>query len=145
MQQNGKNNHAVSEVVGEMLMIGIVLILVAVFSASLASYLPTERIPSVTIRMSNDTAGNITLWHKGGDWVRAEDLNVLIRDNDSVTAPVTRYTTRNGDNNFLLVPDVQAFDLESNITVSLDKTLSGNESVTLATDRAVLFSGSVMP
>jgi len=143
MQQNCENTGAVSEVVGEMLMIGIVLILVAVFSASLADYLPSERTPSVTIRMSNDTAGNITLWHKGGDWVKAEDLNVLIRDNDSVTAPVTRYTTRNGDHDFILVPDAQAFDLESNITISRGQPLSGNESITLATDRAVLFSGTV--
>lgn len=144
-QQNCENTGAVSEVVGEMLMIGIVLILVAVFSASLASYLPSERTPSVTIRISNDTGGNITLWHKGGDWVKAEDLNVLVRDNDSVTAPVIHYTIRNGDHTFILVPDAQAFDLESNITVSRDKPLSGNESITLATDRAVLFSGSIRP
>jgi len=144
MQQNYENTGAVSEVVGEMLMIGIVLILVAVFSASLADYLPSERTPSVTIRMShNITDGTITLWHKGGDWVKAEDLNVLVRDNDSVTAPVTRYTTRNGDHDFILVPDAQAFDLESNITVSRGQPLTGNESITLATDRAVLFSGTV--
>ncbi len=145
-QQDCENTKAVSEVVGEMLMIGIVLILVAVFSASLASYLPSERTPSVTIRLThNITDGTITLWHKGGDWVKAEDLTVLVRDNDSVTAPVIHYTTRNGDHTFILVPDAQAFDLESNITVSRDKPLSGNESITLATDRAVLFSGSVRP
>jgi len=144
-QKKCTNDAAVSEVVGEMLMIGLVLILVAVFSASLANYLPSERLPSVTIRISNDTGGNITLWHKGGDWVKAEDLTVLVRDNDSVTAPVIHYTSRNGEHEFILVPDAQAFDLESNITVSWDKTLSGNESITLATDRAVLFSGSVRP
>lgn len=144
MQQNYENARAVSEVVGEMLMIGIVLILVAVFSASLADYLPSERTPSVTIRMShNITDGTITLWHKGGDWVKAEDLRVLVRDNDSVTAPVIHYTARNGDHDFILVPDAQAFDLESNITVSRIQSLTGNESITLATDRAVLFSGTV--
>jgi len=138
MQQNGKNNHAVSEVVGEMLMIGVVLILVAVFSSSLVSYLPSERTPSVTIRMSND-GENITLWHKGGDWVRADSLRVLVMKTDGNTTP---YTLKEG-NAFLLVPDEEAFDLESNITVSLGEPLSGNESVTLVTSRAVLFSGTI--
>jgi len=141
-QQTDDTTGAVSEVVGEMLMIGLVLILVAVFSASLADYLPAERSPSVTICVSNDTLGNITLWHKGGDWVKAEDLRVLIRDNNSVIAPVTIYTV-DEDPQFILVPDAQAFDLGCNITVSRDRPLSGNESVSLATDRAVLFSGSV--
>ena len=59
------HEQAVSEVVGEMLMIGIVLILVSVFSASLPDYLPSERSPTVTILLSNDTLGNVTLWHKG--------------------------------------------------------------------------------
>ena len=134
-----KNSHAVSEVVGEMLMIGLVLILVAVFSASLADYLPSERTPSVTIRMSNDTGGNITLWHKGGDWVKSGSLRVMVFKKDGTA---TTYT-RDGSNIFLLVPDEDAFDLEDNITVCLGHPLFGNESVSLVTDRAVIFSGNV--
>ena len=134
-----KNGHAVSEVVGEMLMIGLVLILVAVFSASLADYLPSERTPSVTIRMSNDTGGNITLWHKGGDWVKSGSLRVMVFENDGTA---TTYT-RDGSSAFVLVPDAEAFDLESNITVDTGRPLLGIESVSLVTDRAVLFSGTV--
>ncbi|MDD5144352.1 type IV pilin N-terminal domain-containing protein [Methanoregula sp.] len=137
--KNQKNNTGVSEVVGEMLMIGLVLILVAVFSASLASYFPSERIPTVTIRVCNDTSGNITLWHKGGDWVKSDTLKVLVANTTEI--PVTY--TRAGDPRFVLVPDAQSFDLESNITVSQGKPLLGNESITLVTDRAVLFSGTV--
>ena len=62
MQKNHPRSQAVSEVVGEMLMIGVVLILAAVFTSQLPNYLPSERSPSVTIMMSNDTSGDITLW-----------------------------------------------------------------------------------
>jgi len=139
MHTTGSHSTAVSEVVGEMLMIGIVLILVSIFSASLSDYLPSERSPTVTITMGNDTAGNITLWHKGGDWVKAETLRVIVSDASGMT---TSYTLK-GNPSFILVPYAQAFDLESNITVIRNTPLTGNESVSLATDRAVIFSGTV--
>ncbi|OPX64389.1 MULTISPECIES: type IV pilin N-terminal domain-containing protein [unclassified Methanoregula] len=134
-----KNFNAVSEVVGEMLMISLVLILVSVFSVSLADHLPSERVPSVTIMVSNDTSGNIMLWHKGGDWVKADSLRVRVFETDG---DVTTYTS-GGIPPFMLVPDVDSFDLESNITVNRGLPLLGNESVSLYTDRAVLFSGTI--
>ena len=57
-RKTDENSRAVSGVVGEMLMIGIVLILAAVFTSQLPNYLPSERSPTVTIMMSNDTLGN---------------------------------------------------------------------------------------
>jgi FlaG/FlaF family flagellin (archaellin) len=130
---------AVSEVVGEMLMIGIVLILVSIFSASLPSYLPSERSPTVTIMMSHDSGGNITLWHKGGDWVKANTIRVIV----SNTTDQTSYRLNDPEHRFILVPDTQAYDLGGTITVDYGKPLVGNEKVVLATDRAVIFSGSV--
>ncbi|MFA6362870.1 type IV pilin N-terminal domain-containing protein [Methanoregula sp.] len=140
MQSRSKQNAAVSEVVGEMLMIGIVLILVAVFSASLSNYLPSERSPTVTIRMSNDTTGNITLWHKGGDWVKADTMRVIVSD---ATNSVTKTYTIKSNPPFLAVPSAEAFDLGDNLTVDWGGPLDGNESVVLATDRAVIFSGRI--
>ena len=101
MQSRSKQNAAVSEVVGEMLMIGIVLILVAVFLASLSNHLPSERSPTVTIRMSNDTDGHITLWHKGGDWVKADTMRVIVSDENNT---ITRTYTIKSDPPFLAVP-----------------------------------------
>lgn len=137
MHTTGSHSTAVSEVVGEMLMIGIVLILVSVFSASLPNYLPSERNPTVTILMSNDTEGSITLWHKGGDWIKTGGLKVIV----SNTTCMTSYTLKS-EPPFIPVPDTQAFDLDSNITILLHP-LGGDESVVLATDRAVIFSGTV--
>lgn len=138
MHKTDNHSIAVSEVVGEMLMIGIVLILVSVFSASLPNYLPSERSPTVTIMMSNDTSGNITLWHKGGDWVKTDVLKVIVSDMDSSTT----YTLKSAPS-FIPVPDTQSFDLDGNITLIRSHPLTGNESVVLATDRAVIFSGTV--
>jgi len=138
MRYSNRNSVAVSEVVGEMLMIGIVLILVAVFSASLANYLPSERIPTVTILLTNTTDGHITLWHKGGDWVKTDTLRVMISDGNNT---VTKIYMLKSDPPFVVVPSEEAFDLGDNLTVDWGGPLAGNESVTLATDRAVIFSG----
>jgi archaeal type IV pilus assembly protein PilA len=138
MHTTGSHNTAVSEVVGEMLMIAIVLIIVSVFSASLADYLPSERSPTVTIRISNDNDGHITLWHKGGDWVKTDALKVVVSNSTGMSS----YTLKS-DPPFTAVPDMQAFDLEGNITVDYGKPLAGDEEVVLATDRAVIFSGMI--
>lgn len=138
MHTTGSHDTAVSEIVGEMLMIGIVLIIVSVFSASLSDYLPSERSPTVTIMVSNDTGGNITLWHKGGDWVKTNALKVVVSNMTSMSA----YTLKS-DPPFIPVPGNQAFDLNGNITVDYGKPLLGDEQVVLATDRAMIFSGMV--
>ena len=142
-QKNISRNKAVSEVVGEMLMIGIVLVLAAVLTSQLSNYIPSERSPTVTIMMSNDTSGNVTLWHKGGDWVKVNDLKVIV-SNQTYQSNYT-YT---GTHNFTFVPDPaepqsQVFDLGGNITVSTGAPLYGNEKVVIATERAVIFSGVV--
>jgi FlaG/FlaF family flagellin (archaellin) len=138
MYKNADHSTAVSEVVGEMLMIGIVLILVSVFSASLPNYLPSERSPTVTIMMSNDTGGNITLWHKGGDWIKTSVLKIMVSNSTSMTT----YTLKSACP-IIPVPDTQAFDLNGNLTVNRGEPLIGDERVVLATDRAVIFSGTV--
>ncbi|WP_321504539.1 type IV pilin N-terminal domain-containing protein [uncultured Methanoregula sp.] len=138
MKSDNERNSAVSEIVGEMLMIGIVLILVSVFSASLPDYLPSERSPTVTIRMGNDSSGQIFLWHKGGDWVKADSLKVILSNASSMET-----FTRKSSRPLIITPDTQAFDLGGTITVNCGRPLSGGDEVVLATDRAVLFSGRV--
>ena len=130
-------DHGVSEVVGEMLMIGLAILLIAVLSSVIGNYLPSAHDPSVTILMTNDGRGNVTLWHKGGDWVKQEDLSIII-GNDSVRRSLS-WT----DSRFLLVPGKNVFDLGSNITVITGISFEGDESVSLVTPRAKIFSGRV--
>lgn len=125
---------AVSEVVGEMLLIAIVLILVSLVGISIYNLVPAERDPYVTIKMKN-TTDSVTLYHKGGDWVRKSDLTVIIRSQSYVNR------INSADPRFILNPDVQSFDLNATITVSC--TPHSGDEVQLVTPRAVLFSGRV--
>jgi len=145
----------VSEVVGEMLMIVLVVILISVFSAALFNYLPVDREPSISIMMTNDTLGNITLWHKGGDWVNGEDLSVIVGNDTGRESYRFNDTFTDPENQFSLVhPNQQkkkVFDLGSNITVRMagdlweSKSIRGNMSVRLITPRTVIYSGRIIP
>jgi archaeal type IV pilus assembly protein PilA len=141
MHKNLDMSQAVSEVVGEMLMIGILLILAAVFTSQLPNYLPSERTPTVTIVMCNDTQ-NVTFWHKGGDWVKISSIRVII-SNQSTSKT---YTSSDTLHFISSEPGSQSFDLGGNISIinwSDATPFAGDEKVVLATDRAVLFSGAV--
>ncbi len=130
------HDNAVSEVVGEMLMIGLVIVLIGVFAAALGNFLPTTRDPSVTILMTNDTYGNVTLWHKGGDWVKTEDLTVIISNNTHLQK------INSSSNLFDLEPDTQVFDLGSHINITVG-SLAEDETVALVTPNARIFTGRV--
>ncbi|MGB7787905.1 type IV pilin N-terminal domain-containing protein [Methanoregula sp.] len=126
----------VSEVVGEMLMVALVIVLISVFSAILYNFLPTDRDPSINVMMTNDQQ-NITLWHKGGDWVKIQDLTVIIGNDTNRTS----FSYRNG--NLILTPNKTVFDLGSNITVQTRTFFEGNETVKLVTPRTVIYTGKV--
>ncbi|MFA7562159.1 MAG: type IV pilin N-terminal domain-containing protein [Methanoculleus sp.] len=137
------NDDAVSEIVGEMIMISLVLLLVAVFAVSLGNLLPTERAPTVNVMM-DQTDNTITLYHKGGDWVQAKDLEVIV---SSGSSPLRKYRNPPSDElfdaeeHFTLSPKKQVFDIGSSITVTCE--VIGDETVRLVTPRVVIFSGEV--
>jgi archaeal type IV pilus assembly protein PilA len=133
----------VSEVVGEMLMIGLVIILIGVFAAALGNFLPTARDPSVTILLTNDTH-NISLWHKGGDWVKTEDLTVVI-SNDTLSRKYCANSTQRKECSldFDMVSDnshTAVFDLGSRINVTAGP-LAGDETISLVTPGSRIFIG----
>ncbi|MFA5296212.1 MAG: type IV pilin N-terminal domain-containing protein [Methanoregulaceae archaeon] len=124
---------AVSGLVGEMLMLTLVLILMAVFAATASNYLPPPRDPSVTILQEvNDMA--IILHHRGGDAVPGSGLLVTVegtrRDFSLVPYGHMAGTTD---------PDI-LFDLGGRITFS--RPPSGS-TIKVSTARAVLYTGVV--
>ena len=137
-----RQEEGVSEIVGEMLLLVIVLILLAVFSSSLSNYLPPARDPSVTIRMSYDGSGTATLYHKGGDAIRTSDLTVIVEDNGAFNkfspgnnnASVTVFQYQTGIQN----PDL--FDLGDWINVS---GVHEGDTISLVNPRAVIYGGQV--
>jgi hypothetical protein len=136
MYSRKDSDTGVSEVVGEMLMIVLVIILLSVFSAALCNFLPTDREPSISVMMSNDRQ-NITLWHKGGDWVMFEDLTMIVGNETKHSS----FSRKNGD--LILVPDKTVFDLGSNITVRMPVYLEGDETIKLVTPHTVIYTGKV--
>lgn len=139
-----KRDDAVSELVGEMLMLTIVLILLAIFSATASNYLPPPRDPSVTIVVDgpdNETDPvnyiDLCLYHKGGDWIKKSDLTVIISENEK--SIIWKYPYSN--ESFSLQPDSQSFNLGDCIVIThIPKT---SYEVLLVTPRAVVFSGEV--
>ena len=129
-------DQGVSEVVGEMLMIGLTIILITVFASVLGNFLPAAHDPSVTIILTSDHE-NVTLWHKGGDWVKVEELTIIIGNDTSRTS----FTGQSPD--FVMVPEKTVFDLGSNITITTGLSFAGDETVSLVTPRAKIFSGTV--
>jgi len=135
---NNRESGAVSEIVGEMLMLTLVLILLAVFSSSLSNYLPPPRDPSVTIRMSPLDFGNVTLYQKGGDAIKTSELTVIVEKNGSLQR-LTRgngiiFTGYSGEQN----PNL--FDLGDRIIVA---NVTEGDRISLATPHAVIYSGQV--
>jgi archaeal type IV pilus assembly protein PilA len=138
MRKISEQEDGVSEIVGEMLLLAIVLVLLAVFSSSLSNYLPPPRDPSVTIRMSPLQGDNVTLYHKGGDAIKTSDLTVIVEEG----GVLQRLKPGNGMNvsGYSGEPNPNLFDLGDWIDVSgVDK----DDTVSLTNSRAIIYSGQV--
>lgn len=133
---------AVSPVIGEMLMIVLALLLVSLFSITLLDFLPSERSPWVDIQMNNSRE-NVTLWHKGGDWVKKSDLQVIIIKNKRTcsipsSGDAFKLVDLNGNPS-----NSNSFDLGDRIVVQPGFTFDGNETVRLVSKRSVVYSGVI--
>lgn len=115
---------AVSSVVSEMLLIGIVLVIIPGVTISFLNHLPESRIPTVTIIMSDfQDNGSIFLYHKGGDWIKTGDFKIMCNSKPA------HYEYRN-----------QLFDLGNFIQV---KNVAINDKITFVAKNSVIFSGII--
>lgn len=123
---------ALSPVVGEMMMIVLAILLVSLFSVTLLGLLPSERSDTVDISMNN-TSTAVTLWHKGGDWIKKSDLQVIIISGKETT-PIK-------SSNDVFQLQGNSFDLGDTITV--DTPLKGGDIVRLVSRRNIVYSGVI--
>jgi FlaG/FlaF family flagellin (archaellin) len=144
---NDRNQHdeAVSSVVGEMIMIALVIILVALFATSAFSLVPGGRETSVDVHMEvvegnlPGSADTLHLWHKGGDWVEKKDLTVLvIRKDDGSRDEYTDFSLYDHASK-----TTNAFDLGGCLKVNLDTALKCEDIVRLVTPKNVIYSGEI--
>jgi hypothetical protein len=128
-----------------MLMIGLAIILISVFASVMGNFLPEAHDPSITIIVTKDSPNQLTLWHKGGDWVRAGELKVIFGDDEIRDNYIYNTTFTDPDRHFQLLPKKETFDLGSNITITTKREITGNDKIILVTSRASIFSGKVQP
>ena len=138
---------ALSPVIGEMLMIVLAILLVSLFSVSLAGLLPAGRDYTIDISHNESTNGTIFLWHKGGDWVDKAGLEVLIISSDGKTTTSIPAT----DQNFTLCSGAaylnqnsRTFDLGDYIKIT-GQQFSKGDIIRLVSPRNVIFSGTADP
>jgi len=76
-----RNEHAVSELIGAILLVGLVITAVAIVAVLLLSNPPPEEVPQLNILASrNETSKQFFLYHTGGDELKEDQT--LIRIND---------------------------------------------------------------
>lgn len=129
-----KRDDAVSELVGEMLMLTIVLIMMAVFASSASDVLPPARDPSVTI-LQVQPGSQVELYHKGGDAIPWSELRIMVDGVDK---------KENCGLNGLAAPadPYELLDLGGYIYIPTSVAGTGSH-IKLATPRAVIWTGVV--
>ena len=135
----GKKDDAVSSVVGEMLLLAIGVILVAVFATSLMGLLPSDRDDHVDAAMDSDVLNHtIMFYHKGGDAIAKEELRVMVYPEGNIIprdCSISPLIDSKGD-------ETTVFNLGCVLKVSVPD-LAPKDQVRLATDNTIIYTGVV--
>jgi len=76
-------NRAVSEVIGAVLLIAIVMTALSIVGVALWSQPPPQKIPALDAIISEDSGNKLVhLYHDGGDLLAAGDMKILVDGND---------------------------------------------------------------
>ena len=135
----GKKDDAVSSVVGEMLLLAIGVILVAVFATSLMGLLPSDRDDHVDAAMDSDVLNHtIMFYHKGGDAIKNEELRVMVYPENEVNpriCSVSSLLDNAGEN-------TAVFNLGCVLTADVSG-LTSKDQVRLMTEHTIIYTGVV--
>ncbi|AQL43746.1 hypothetical protein BV210_13985 [Halorientalis sp. IM1011] len=77
-------DRAQSEVVGVVILVGVVVTLVGLVSVVVLSNVATEQTPVADLRVEADDT-HLTVTHQGGDEIPVDDLVVVVRGSDRTT------------------------------------------------------------
>jgi len=81
--KRGCNDAAVSEVIGSILLVSIVVTAASIVGVVLWSQPPTQTIPAFDAVISKDTGNKwIHLYHNGGDSIKRDEINILVDGTD---------------------------------------------------------------
>ena len=71
---------AVSEVIGSILLVSVVVLAVAIIGVALTSQTPPEKLPAVSAVISS-SGDQVSLYHDGGDTLTSSEISVLVNGN----------------------------------------------------------------
>lgn len=133
--KSDQSDSAVTSVVGEMLVLVLVILLVSLFALSAFSLLPGERETYVTVALDEGNATHLLFWHKGGDWVEADELSVTATSENGTKLEPEINGVYNG--NFSVS---EVFDLGGCFTIPRSEFGSGVYDLRITTADSIIFS-----
>jgi flagellin-like protein len=81
--KRGFDDTAVSEVIGSILLVAIVVTAASIVGVVLWSQPPPQKIPAFDVIISKDTANHkVHLYHNGGDSITSDEITILVDGND---------------------------------------------------------------
>lgn len=136
LSENFKKDDGVTSVVGEMLILALVLIVVALLATSAFNMLPGARDKVADVAMSQDE-NNIYFWHKGGDWIDGNELTA------TMSLDSERYILEMNYLRDWKETDKAVFDLGGCYSVTIPSSANGKYELRLTTLSSVIYSGEV--
>jgi hypothetical protein len=128
---SGSGGHAVSEVLGSVVLIGMIVTVITVAGVIVLSKPLPPAIPALTITITN-TSSNLTLRHDGGEPLRAGDFRVMVNNADK-----TADFTSTGNLSRWSVGDTMSLNLNPSDpprTIAVVYTGDGSEIVLISRD-----------
>ncbi len=126
-----RGEHAISEVLGEMLLLVIVVVLAAALSASMGNLIPNLKDVPYASFIGRINGDNYTIVHEGGDSINLADLKIVI-DNGTITSlDTSQILSAINDEN-----ENGYWDFGENLNIS--RTYGSSVTISIAADGQVL-------
>ena len=80
MKNRSITDRGVSEVIGSILLISVVVLAIAIIGVALTSQTPPEKLPAVSAVISG-SGNQVSLYHDGGDTLASSEVSILVNGN----------------------------------------------------------------
>lgn len=141
MMQRSHPERGVSEQIGAILLVSVVVLMVAIIGVTLSSQPPPQNIPSMKAMIWNDS-GKIYIKHGGGDPLYASDIRILVNGNDE-TAKFNLSTEPNTPWDIWPIGHILAAPISSPSVTSVQVIYSTGSSAFVLASAGQAFGGTV--
>jgi hypothetical protein len=136
----------VSELIGAILMISIVVGAVAIIGVLLISQTSPQKIPNVNFMTGTDDSGNMYLLHNGGDTLVRGCFTVVVdnRIRNDFTIPDGDPNVWSFGKNLVIPPDASSLPSSSPHTVSITYNATGGAVVLRSANSSIVMTSSTL-